>query len=103
MLERRKFLTGLISLIAAPAIVRAGSLMPVKAPPLDDWRYLVRYVTIDVTEVYGRSPAMDHLPSAQMLDRLTQGLIERRAATESISERVAFESPNLLARVLLGD
>ena len=27
---RRGFITGLISLVAAPAIVRAGSLMPVK-------------------------------------------------------------------------
>ena len=31
MMERRKFITGLISLVAAPAIVRAGSLMPVKS------------------------------------------------------------------------
>lgn len=30
MIERRSFLTGLIALVAAPAIVRAGSLMPVK-------------------------------------------------------------------------
>lgn len=34
MLNRRSFITNLISLVAAPAIVRAGSLMPVKA--LDD-------------------------------------------------------------------
>lgn len=31
ILPRRKFLTGLASLIAAPAIVRASSLMPVKS------------------------------------------------------------------------
>lgn len=30
MLERRTFLTGLAALITAPAIVRAGSLMPVR-------------------------------------------------------------------------
>ena len=30
MIHRRSFITGLISLVAAPAIVRAGSLMPVK-------------------------------------------------------------------------
>ncbi len=30
MIERRSFITGLISLVAAPAIVRAGSLMPVR-------------------------------------------------------------------------
>ena len=28
--SRRDFLTGLISLVAAPAIVRAGSLMPIR-------------------------------------------------------------------------
>lgn len=31
MLDRRQLITGLISLVAAPAIVRAGSLMPVKS------------------------------------------------------------------------
>lgn len=31
LLARRSFLTGLASALAAPAIVRAGSLMPVKA------------------------------------------------------------------------
>lgn len=31
ILPRRQFLTGLASLIAAPAVVRASSLMPVKA------------------------------------------------------------------------
>lgn len=30
-LPRRKFLTGLTALIAAPAIVRAASIMPVRA------------------------------------------------------------------------
>lgn len=30
ILPRRKFITGLVSLMAAPAIVRASSLMPVK-------------------------------------------------------------------------
>lgn len=30
MIERRSFITGLIALVAAPAIVRAGSLMPIR-------------------------------------------------------------------------
>jgi hypothetical protein len=38
MLQRRGFLTGLVSALAAPAIVRASSLMPVRtmiwAPPV---------------------------------------------------------------------
>lgn len=34
-LPRRSFITGLVSLLAAPAIVRTSSLMPVRA--LDSW------------------------------------------------------------------
>lgn len=47
VIGRRGFITGLVSFIAAPAIVRAGSLMPVRTmiePPL-----------------YGISPAMQAL------------------------------------------
>jgi hypothetical protein len=38
-LSRRSLITGLISLVAAPAIVRVSSLMPVKAyvPETFDW------------------------------------------------------------------
>lgn len=35
MIHRRSFITGLVSLVAAPAIVRAGSLMPVKVMPVE--------------------------------------------------------------------
>lgn len=38
--SRRRFITGLISLVAAPAIVRAGSLMPIKVDV--DWRAIMR-------------------------------------------------------------
>ena len=41
-LNRRSLITGLISLVAAPAIVRAGSLMPVKAPEFTP-HFLVDY------------------------------------------------------------
>jgi hypothetical protein len=34
--SRRSFITGLISLVAAPAIVRVGSLMPVKTMAMID-------------------------------------------------------------------
>jgi hypothetical protein len=49
-LARRNFVTGLISLVAAPAIVRAGSLMPVR---------------VMVEPVYGIGPMM---PSLNMMD-----------------------------------
>ena len=39
MLARRSFLTGLVSLIASPAIVRASSLMPVKSMAVVDVVY----------------------------------------------------------------
>lgn len=58
MIERRAFLTGLISLVAAPAIVRAGSLMPVKADLI--WGEQLRF-SLPVGEVYGCSPAMSML------------------------------------------
>lgn len=51
MIARRSFLTGLVSLIAAPAIVHAGNLMPVKAlrpllttmPDLLDAQRMINY------------------------------------------------------------
>lgn len=39
MINRRGLITGLTSFMAAPAIVRAGSLMPVKA--IVDYEYLL--------------------------------------------------------------
>lgn len=51
---RRRFLAGLGALIAAPAIVRVASIMPVKTPPL----------------VYGRSPAMSALGDMRALQAM---------------------------------
>lgn len=34
-MNRRELITGLVSLVAAPAIVRAGSLMPVRSMPFE--------------------------------------------------------------------
>ena len=48
--SRRAFITGLVSLIAAPAIVRATSLMPVKVmPPAEDMNALLK---LRMDEVY---------------------------------------------------
>lgn len=46
MLNRRGLITGLVSFVAAPAIVRAASLMPVKA------------IVLDELPLYGFSPAL---------------------------------------------
>lgn len=52
---RRGFLFGAASLLAAPAIVRASSLMPVKAVP------------IEILPVYGYGPAYEALIEARRL------------------------------------
>jgi hypothetical protein len=39
VIPRRKFLIGLGALVAAPAIVRASSLMPVKLMQWSDWHH----------------------------------------------------------------
>ena len=74
MLNRRGLITGLISLVAAPAIVRASSLMPVKV-----------YREIDLLNlpVYGRSPAMDALPDmAEINWRVHWKILRRNMAAE---------------------
>lgn len=50
MIGRRSFITGLVSLIAAPAIVRAGSLMPVRVMIEPG----IRYRAISVEEMIER-------------------------------------------------
>ncbi len=45
--SRRSLITGLISLIAAPAVVRAASLMPVKALPAEP-QHMLRYLGYDI-------------------------------------------------------
>lgn len=62
--SRRGFITGLISLVAAPAIVRAGSLMPVKAiiiTPYEHWITRISRERALTPDLYGDSPAMQAL------------------------------------------
>ena len=54
-LHRRGFITGLGALIAAPAIVRVASIMPVRSMPVE-------------LEVYGASPAMTALKDLEFLE-----------------------------------
>lgn len=51
--SRRSFLTGLgAALITAPAVVRAGSLMPVKAIVIDPYEEVARLLRQRMDEVY---------------------------------------------------
>lgn len=62
--SRRAFVTGLISLVAAPAIIRVESLMPIKqmAPAI-------------LLPPYGLSPAMMALPDMIDLDKCVKELL----------------------------
>lgn len=54
MIGRRGFITGLVSLVAAPAIVRVGSIMPVRMMPVEP--------------IYGVSPAILGLTEAGLIE-----------------------------------
>ncbi len=71
MINRRSLITGLISLVAAPAIVRAGSLMPVKA-------MLPLLSTFDGEDIVWRScPAVDNNWSFVIYNDRTHRIISK--------------------------
>lgn len=59
MIHRRSFITGLLQLIAAPAIVRAGSLMPARGEVIAEPRF---YGPALWDDAWGRGPLLDALP-----------------------------------------
>jgi hypothetical protein len=62
MIDRRSLITGLISLVAAPAIVRAGSLMPVKVMKDDS--------AFEFSGFYQLFPLRSDVPPVIFQDRL---------------------------------
>ena len=46
IMPRRKFITGLFGLVAAPAVVKAANIMPVKVMPPEE------YLIVEATERY---------------------------------------------------
>jgi len=74
ILPRRKFLTGLMGLVAAPAVLRASSLMPVKSfvavdlpPPPPGFR---RLTLVDYRKVF--EPGLQKLFDDMYEDRSEQ-------------------------------
>lgn len=70
MIGRRGFITGLVSLVAAPAIVRVGSLMPARA--------MVEFVPVQGVEWSGY--AEGPITLAEYAQRRLNGLNKFRAA-----------------------
>jgi len=80
ILPRRKFLTGLFGLVAAPAVVKASSLMPVKA--INEFTLTEHvYVPYGAEYVAPRSRAIN---LAQLRELLMPGLrkLEEQLYTE---------------------
>lgn len=80
-LPRRKFLTGLASLIAAPAIVRVSSLMPVKASKILSITNYLGTPIVSVDVLYGKLNIGDIVmfmdsPNQFKIISLTNGIIE---------------------------
>lgn len=79
VLPRRKFLAGLAGIIAAPAIVRAASLMPVRA-----------YDEMEFSGFFSRIP-VDQMPDMALYQQLME--ITRRAFVPRIWLSIQETSP----------
>ncbi len=60
IINRRNLITGLVCLIAAPAIVKAGNMMPIKTPVLEsDLERLWREIRAENHFGFGLAPLKD--------------------------------------------
>ena len=58
MIDRRKFLVGMLGVAAAPMIVRASSLMPIRASRFVGLGYDIKYETIPYLDMDARLQAL---------------------------------------------
>jgi hypothetical protein len=79
LMPRRKFLTGLLGLIAAPAIVKAGNLMPIKVLEYGEWQYTEVGLGFSIT----REEISDSLYASQMAG-MNRALLESFQRTKEI-------------------
>ena len=76
---RRKFLIGLGSLLAAPAIVHAGNLMPVKALRIGG--NILDAGDPPLSQLYDRSPLAESMPWWKFWHQLAEDLMPQRQST----------------------
>lgn len=71
--SRRGFITGLVALVAAPAVVRVASLMPVSAPklvtPFDAAQALYNQWSSEIIQRFTEAVAQDLLTTEQLFVR----------------------------------
>lgn len=95
-MNRRELITGLISLVAAPAIVRAGSLMPVKQMLSDPLARAVvfqeRIFWISGDHTISFTPPLSHEMQVLMKERVSAAFgVLRRSLIENM-ERELYRS-----------
>jgi hypothetical protein len=94
--SRRSFITGLVSLVAAPAIVRAGSLMPVRVmvEPARKWVQIGSTGTVFLKVDHSVSDAPVLIGDDFLVNLF--GILNRhpRASTAQIIEMVRTRSGN---------
>jgi hypothetical protein len=79
LMPRRKFLTGLFSLVAAPAIVKSANLMPIKVLEHGEWQYTEVGIGYSIT----RKEISDSLYDSQMAG-MNRALLESFQRTKEI-------------------
>ncbi len=90
VIHRRSFLVGLgASLFAAPAIVRAASIMPVRA--IEDWELTL--------PPYGRSPMMEALPTLRCLEEQLRLILEDQICFGLSAYETGPDVPNGFRRI----
>jgi len=87
LMPRRKFLTGLLGLIAAPAIVKASNLMPIKVLEYGEWQYTEVGLGFSIT----REEIGDGLWGSQMAGA-NRGLFESFQRTKEIYMRNTLQN-----------
>ena len=87
LMPRRKFLTGLFGLVAAPAVVKASNLMPIKVLEYGQWQYTEVGVGFSIT----REEIGDGLWGSQMAG-VNLGLLEFFQRTKEIYMRNTLQN-----------
>jgi hypothetical protein len=86
-MPRRKFLTGLFGLVAAPAVVKASNLMPIKVLEYGQWQYTEVGVGFSIT----REEIGGGLWGSQMAG-VNRGLLESFQRTKEIYMRNTLQN-----------
>lgn len=102
VMPRRRFVAGLLGLVAAPAIVKAASLMPVKAIE-PEWPIVERSVGFEVQSFEWEMFTFEEPAFMEMSEANWDALLTEAGATGVTWQQMALENlmrPNPLLKLL---